>query len=148
MNKLILIMLMLSGCGSSPYGVVGPQGATGTTGQSGTSCTVTNVAIGQPGAPNGGSLISCPDGTSQVVLNGSPGTNGSSIAMIQFCPGYTTTYPAIFPEFGVCSSNNIYAVYYDKTNAWLAEIAPGYYSSTSTNAPCNFMVGPDCEIVN
>lgn len=144
MNKLILIMLMLSGCGSSPYGVVGPQGATGTTGQSGTSCTVTNVAIGQPGAPNGGSLLSCGDNSS-LVLNGTPGNNGTSISPIQFCLG-TTTYPNEFNEMGFCVEGNIYAIY-SVNGGFMTLIPPGSYSSNAINSSCNFSVENNCVIV-
>jgi hypothetical protein len=92
--------------------------------------------IGPKGAP--GQTIQGPVGPS-----GAPGTG---VSTIQFCPGYTTTYPTTFPEYGICIGNNLYAVYYDGKNTWLAEIVPGYYASTSTSAPCDFTVGADCTV--
>lgn len=71
---------MVNGCSQTAY-IPGPMGATGATGVQGAtgvmgaSCTVSAVEI-QEAAPNGGSLISCPDGTQELVLNGSNGTNG------------------------------------------------------------------------
>lgn len=79
---------------------------------------------------------------------GIPGPPGEAakIGMIKFCPGYDTVYPRTFPEFGMCISDVLYAVYWDKHNAWLAEAVPGRYESTSTSAPCSFTVGPKCKV--
>ena len=73
---------LLSGCGSTELqgppgqqgapgeqGPTGEQGATGQTGTPGQSCTVKTVAPSHA-APNGGSLIACPDGSQSLVLNG------------------------------------------------------------------------------
>jgi hypothetical protein len=67
---------------------------------------------------------------------------------VQFCTGYTTTYPSVFPEFGFCINSQIYAVYWDGKNAWEGEIVPGYYDSTSTSAPCDFTVSAGCEVTD
>jgi hypothetical protein len=139
----------LSGCGKQ-----GAPGSQGVQGIPGSNCTVTLLAVGSPGASNGGSLIQCPDGSSSLVLNGNNGENGQAgtpgtvVTPIQFCTGYTTTYPSSFPEFGVCINNLIYAVYWDGSNAWLAQIVPGYYASTSTNAACDFTVAENCTITH
>jgi Collagen triple helix repeat (20 copies) len=144
-----------------PQGSPGPQGIQGIQGLSGESCQVTPLPVSSP-VPNGGSLISCPN-SSSVVLNGTNGNNGSNgqdgqngingtngtiISTVQFCSGYNSIYPSSFPEVGVCISGSIYAVYWDGRNAWLSEIVPGYYTSTSTSAPCNFTVQSNCTIVN
>jgi hypothetical protein len=79
------------------------------------------------------------DQTSILVCNG---TN-AALTTVQFCPNYTVKYPSTFPEFGIVIDNTIYAVYWDGTNAWLTEVPPGNYASTSTSAPCNFTVNND-----
>lgn len=86
-----------------------------------------------------GSTITCPDGSSVQI----PVQN---LNMVQFCSNYNTTYPTSFPEFGICLNNLLYGVYWDGHNAWLAEIVPGYYLSTSTSAPCNFHVLTNCGV--
>jgi hypothetical protein len=86
-----------------------------------------------------GNTISCPDGSTVTLPT-------SNFSMVQFCSQYTTTYPNSFPEFGICSNNILYAVYWNGTNAWLAEIAPGNYMSTSSTSPCNFTVGSNCIV--
>lgn len=78
---------------------------------------------------------------------GPQGKPGTGVSKIQFCPGYTTTYPTTFPEYGTCIEGQLYAVYWDTHNAWEALIVPGYYKSTSTSAPCNFTVFDNCTVV-
>lgn len=103
----------------------------------GTNCTVEQVS--------GGANIVC-GSDSVFVANGQNTSN--PVTMVQFCPGYTTTYPSTFPEFGICISGNIYAVYWDSSNSWLSEVVPGQYLSTSTSAPCTFTVLSNCQIQN
>lgn len=135
--KLILIMVVLSGCGSAAYDIPVQEATTTTTSS---LCTVTNVAVGQPGAPNGGSLLSCPDGSSSLTLN------GTIITPIQFCPGVTTTYPNTFSEVGWCVDGDLYAVY-SIPNAFMTLIPPGSYTSNGINSSCNFTVGTNCMVV-
>jgi hypothetical protein len=128
--------VLLSGCGNPPAN----------------SCTTTQTTTG--------AVISCPNGTSSTISNGQqgipglngpqgiPGLNAAPTTAVQFCPGYTPTYPTTFPESGLCVGGNIYAVYWDGTNAWLSLIPPGHYASTSTTAPCNFTVVAGCVINN
>lgn len=170
MRKLFLVSaLMLAGCGGAGImpGPIGPQGPKG---DPGTSCS---VAVVQPNdaAPNGGSLISCADNTSSLILNGAPGsngtngingtngtngsngtngingtngTNGTVVAPIQFCPG-TGSYPSTFPEVGFCINNNIYAVY-SANGGFLTEILPGTWSSNAIGSSCSFTVLPNCQV--
>jgi len=108
----------------------------------GAALTVTACAppqIGPPG-PAGQSI------TGAAGINGTNGVDASGVTMVQFCPGYTTTYPSVFPEFATCVSGSLYAVYWDGKNAWQAEVVPGLYESTSTSAPCNFKVGFNCSV--
>lgn len=89
---LVAVILVLSGCGNGPSipivlrGEKGDRGDVGAAGKNGSSCTTSVVAVSES-APNGGFLISCQDGTSAVVLNGSNGQNGSDGA--QGLPGST-----------------------------------------------------------
>lgn len=78
---------------------------------------------------------------------GDKGQDGASPEMIKFCPQYVTTYPSTFPEYGICLSNKLFAVYYDGNHAFLAEIVPGRYVSTSPNT-CSFTVKANCVIEN
>jgi hypothetical protein len=42
---------------------------------------------------------------------GPKGADGTVISTVQFCPGFTPTYPSHFPEYGLCISNVMYGVY-------------------------------------
>jgi len=105
-----------------------------------------NGATGSQGASgtNGSNGVNGTNGTNGVNgTNGSNGTNAVPTTTVQFCPGYTQTS---YPEYGICINSNIYAVYWDGHNSWLALISPGYYASTSTNAACNFTVDTNCSV--
>lgn len=133
------VAVLVSSCGSGgstgaagAQGVAGPQGADGEAGPTGAPGQKGDTGDVGPTGPQG------PQGVA-----GAPGT---VVTQVQFCPGYVTIYPSTFPEFGLCISSHLYAVYWDKKNAWLAEVVPGYYASTSTSAPCNFHVASSCEV--
>lgn len=127
-------------------------------GINGISATITVSQATAAVCPSGGLVFESDNNsvaTLNTVCNGTTGPQGQqgpqgvdldSITMVQFCQGYTTTYPNSFPEFGMCVNNTLYAVYWDQHNSWLAQIAPGYYASTSTSAPCNFTVVSNCGI--
>jgi hypothetical protein len=157
----VLILLSQTGCGKQ--GPMGATGATGLQGAPGTDCTVTSVSANLA-APNGGSLISCQDGSQSLVLNGTSGingtngnagatgqagtngTNGTIIVAVQFCPG-TPTYPSTFLEVGFCINNTLYAVY-SANDGFLTEVTPGEYSSDGINASCNFTVAANCVVTH
>ena len=109
------------------------------------SCTVASTSTG--------AVITCPDGTSSLVLNGAPGANGQNgangtvITPIQFCAGIVPSYPSTFPEVGFCINNNIYAVY-SANDGFMSLVTPGTYSSDGINASCTFTVLPNCKIQN
>jgi hypothetical protein len=139
----LALVLLLCGC-------VGPTGLQGSAGTNGTSCTVITLASNQPATPNGGALISCPDGTKSVVVNGTNGTNGTNglngtngtsgtvINAVQFCPSITN-YPSTFSEVGFCIGGTLYAVY-SANNGFLSAILNGTYSSDGINSSCTFTV--------
>lgn len=156
---LLISFLVISGCGKT-NSVVGSQGAAGSigpAGPSGTSCTVATLTVGSPGAPNGGSLVTCPDGTASVVLNGTPGSNGTNgtdgtngtagtvVTPMQFCSGFTQSYPNTFAESGLCINNELYGVY-SANSGFLALLPPGTYSSDGINSSCTFTIGNNCSV--
>lgn len=121
---LLSVAIVLSGCGKPKDGLNGQQGPSGVQGSPGAT-----GPVGQSGAM------------------GLPGTNASLTTIVQFCPSQgSTVYPNNFPEVGECLGGNIYAVYYDGHNAWLAEIVPGTYISTATGLQCTFTVLSNCQI--
>ena len=165
MNKVIILtILMLTACGPrgrdgarGQTGLQGVSGASGAEGSPGYGCTVKTLPTGSQEALNGGSLITCGDGSSSLVLNGSNGTNGSDgaqgqagtpgtvVAPVQFCSGLTASYPNTFPESGFCINNKMFGVYSDH-GGFMAELPPGTYSSYGINASCTFTIGNNCAV--
>lgn len=145
MKKILLLSVLAFSC-SQEYApnLVAVPGPKGDTGSAGTNCSVSSLATGSVAAPNGGSLITCQDGTNSLVLNGTNGTNGTVIKAVQFCAG-TPTYPSTFPEIGFQIDGVLYAVY-SIPNAFLAVIPPGTYSSNGINSSCSFTVNNDGSI--
>lgn len=129
--KYLILALLLTGCGIGGLPTVveipGPKGDSGAQGANGT-----NGADGAKGDKGD---------------KGDTGEDGASPAMIKFCPQYVTTYPSVFPEYGICLTNKLFGVYYDGNHAFLAEIVPGRYVSTSPNT-CSFTVKANCVIEN
>lgn len=150
---MLALTIFVTSCGKQPT----------TTVPSPLACTVSQST--------NGATIHCPDGSSQTLTNGSGGAtgasggvgaqgatgtqgltgltgqNGTPVTPVQFCTGYTTTYPTTFAEDGLCINGSVYAVYWNGEAA-LTMIPPGSYSSTSTTAPCNFTVGANCAVSN
>lgn len=107
-------------------GADGPQGLPGTPGDPGAT-----GATGSQGAPG---------------TNGQDGTDATPITVVELCPSYgATSYPNSFPELAVCLDNNLYGVYWSGTEAFLAEIVPGTYASTSPDA-CTLTVAANCVV--
>lgn len=154
-------------CGSTqafvPNGHNGVNGTNGANGADGSSCSISAIQPG-PGAPAGGSLLSCTNGTISLITNGiagatgqtgAPGQTGATgpqglpgtvIAPIQFCPSQGPTTYGHFPEYGLNIDGMIYAVYWSNTDAFLAQIVPGAYVSTSTGLACSFTINADGTI--
>lgn len=134
----------------------GINGVNGSNGANGTSCSVATLSVGSVEAPNGGSLITCSDGTSSIVLNGTDGANGTNgtsgtdgtvITPIQFCTGFTQSYPNTFAESGVCIAGIMYGVY-SANGGFLSMLPPGEYSSDGINASCTFSISVNCVVGN
>jgi len=130
--KKLFLLLCLTGCGS--YESFSPVGPVPTPSPTIESCTVSPVANGQQ--------ITCPNGTSGIILNGTNGTNGInavSVYMIQFCPNSVPSYPSTFPEYGIVVGSTIYAVY-SANDGFLTILTPGWYYSNAIGSSCNFLV--------
>jgi hypothetical protein len=115
-----MLVLALSGCapdnGVLDVPVAGPQGAAGLQGPQG--------AVG-PQGPQG--------------LQGAAGLNGTTITVVQFCPGVTPVYPSTFPETGLCINGTIYAVY-SANDGFLTSLPNGVYDSNAIGSSCTFTV--------
>jgi hypothetical protein len=77
---------------------------------------------------------------------GTPGADGTKVTTVQFCPYQGPTTHSHFPEQGICINGKIIAAYWDGSNAFLAEVVPGTYISTSTGLQCTFTVTNGCNI--
>ncbi len=122
--KKLLLCLLLVGC----------AGQTGSPGYNGS-----NGVDGAPGATG-------PKGdTGDTGAQGPKGADGTVVITVQFCPGAVATYPSVFPEYGICLNNQIFAVY-SANGGFLALIPPGVYSSNAIGSACNFTVAENCVI--
>lgn len=147
---IVAFTLLFASCGK-----VGPMGPAGVQGQPGQSITGAVGATGSPGVSPGacvvaatasGATVTCPGSTPVQISNG---TSPTPVTAVQFCPGYTTTYPNTFAEQGICLSGILYGVYDGGANdVFLSPLPPGEYESTSTGAPCDFNVVAGCTITN
>lgn len=105
------------------------------------------VTVSGPSGPQGPAGINGTNGTDGTDgVNGKDGEDVTNVTVVKFCGKYITHYPSKFPEYGLCIDGTLYANYWDGKNSWLAEVPPGYYRSTSTSAPCNFIVQDNCVI--
>ena len=73
-------------------------------------------------------------------------TQDPEVKMVQLCKG-APSYGMFF-EFAQCVDNKLYAVYWNGKDAFLTELPPGEYRSTSTGLGCNFTVIKKCDIKN
>ena len=153
-------------------GTNGTNGINGINGSDGTSCSVVQV-VGGANIVCGVSVVFIANGTNGLNgtngtngvdgsngsngkdgtngTDGINGTNGTIITPVQFCTNQgITVYPSNFPEYGLCLSGTLYAVYWDQANmnAWFAQIVPGTYISTATGLQCTFTVGLNCSITH
>jgi hypothetical protein len=132
--KYIPLFFILAGCGTYTEVILRPSPSPE---PSSVPCTVTLVPNGQQ--------VSCPDGTSGIVYNGTNGTNGTIVKTVQFCPNSTPIYPTTFPEVGIVIGTSIYAVY-SANDGFLTLLTPGTYYSNAIGSSCDFIVNSDGTI--
>jgi hypothetical protein len=82
---------------------------------------------------------------SPEILQGPPGTPGTVITTVQFCPNVVSIYPTTFPEYGLCINGNVYAVY-SANDGFLTLTPPGTYNSNAIGSACAFTILPNCVI--
>lgn len=105
-------------------------------------CAFSSCAPAKQDTPSGGSTAGA------TGAQGPQGKPGASVGTIQFCAGQVQSYPTSFPEYGLCIGNELYAVYWDTHNAFLAKITAGTYQATSTGLQCTFTVASNCVVIN
>lgn len=136
--RVFILILILSRCGQSiTTAIPGPEGSPGS---SPSPVPGTQGPQGLPG-PEG-----APGPQGSPGPEGSPGINSTSVTIVQLCPNLpSTSYPNNFPEQALCIQGNLYGVYWTGTQAFLAEIAPGVYNSTSPEG-CTLTVYNNCQV--
>lgn len=166
MNKLITVVMMslvVSACGRDNAAVVkAPTTCTvsnGTTGATitcpdGTTASVYNGYNGVNGSdgigyvgPQGQQGISGVTGAIGATgETGASGTNATPVTFVQLCPNLPpVSYPSNFPEVAICDGGNLYGVYWTGSQAFLSELPPGDYSSTSPQG-CNLKISANCVV--
>lgn len=109
-------------------GATGAQGPAGQDGINGASCSVAGVPSG--------ALVSCTDGTSELVLNGSDGTDATPVETIELCPALTG---GSFKEHLFRISGALYGVYASGSRIGLAKLGPGNWVTTD-GRNCHFTI--------
>ena len=128
-------------------GLNGTNGMNGTNGADGSSCSVSSIVPTPLVAPNGGARITCTDGTDALLLNGSPGADGSDapptpysvVQVVKPCPTIGGSFPEVLL---VMQDRSILASVSENGNAQrtrLALVSEGDYVTTD-NRNCNFTV--------
>ena len=90
-NLVALVVLSVGLMSCAPQvdynvpGKVGPQGPRGDSGPAGGNCTVTRNA--------GEAIITCPDGTTTTISDGTDGTNGQNCTVVSMANGATISCP-------------------------------------------------------
>lgn len=131
-------LMLLSSCSNGVEQIQGPAGAKGDTGVPG--------AVGPQGPVGTQGAIGLPGATGPTGASGANGQDATPVLVTQFCASQGNTTYGHFPEKGLCIGNKLYGVYWDSTNAFLAEIVPGNYISTSTGLQCSFTVEANCVV--
>lgn len=124
LTVLMTTILAISGC-AGQNGQLGAKGESGNPGATG------------PVGPKGDE--------GNTGADGRPGVDGTPVTLIKFCPNAVASYPLVFPEYGICVNNQIYAVY-SANGGFLTVIPPGRYNSNAIGSVCDFTVAPNCVI--
>jgi hypothetical protein len=166
MKKLIILSLMLAGCGNGfhPFkvpanGTNGHNAAFSTTAANAQQCPTGGFILSVGLDLNDNNLLEPSEATSSsMVCNGAIGATGANgaqgqagapgivVTPVQLCPAsFVATYPSVFPESALCVSNHLYGVY-SANGGFLAVLPPGVYSSNGINASCTFTITANCGI--
>jgi hypothetical protein len=144
-NVMLLVLLMI-GCGEPNNGVNGSDGRNGKDGrdgQDGESCAVISVS--------NGARIQCPDGSETVVLHGTNGINGTNALP----SAYTVTEiidpcgddAGHFDEVILKTSNGTLLAHYVQGNKqFLVILSAGIYETTDWQR-CEFEVTVDGDVI-
>lgn len=128
---LLFVCALLLSCGPNdntfipipgPRGLSGDQGNSGDKGDKGDQG---NQGVQGPVGPGATPLPPAPEQTTLVKL----------------CADDSST----FPEYGLCIDEELYAVYWSGSYAFLAKIIVGNYMSTNGTG-CHFTVSANCEV--
>ena len=126
-------------------GEPGKDGEDGKDGKDGTSCTVDDVA--------GGALISCTDGTEQVVLDGVDGADGSDGADAELPD--TAVAEIIdpcgdgpdFDEVLLVLADGSIVTYFEGAQGFLSVLECNTKYKTTDSQACKFFLNSACEYV-
>ena len=107
---------------------------------------------------NGGAKISCPDGTSEVILNGAAGSNGADgadgadavlpdLAFVDFIDPCGDN-PGHFDEIILVTQGGDFVSYFESGNKrFLTILECGVNYITTDAQQCNFSINANCEYV-
>jgi hypothetical protein len=149
MKTLALISIILAGCAvhdnATTCTVTQTPTAATVTCPDGTTATVQNGSQGIQGVPGQVGSTGQTGATGATGPQGDPGAAGTVITAVQFCPGFTPTYSSDFPEVGLCIAGQLYGVY-STNGGFLALLPPGTYSSNGITATCTFTISDNCVV--
>ena len=135
---------------SAPAGRDGTDGTSGTNGNAGESCTVVQGI--------GGATISCGDGTSEFISNGSDGvagtdgqdgvdgtngtngTNGTGVAVVDPCGSQTDKDDTL-----LIIGSKVYGVVIKSNKTILTDLVPGVYT-TRDGTNCHYTVHANATV--
>lgn len=109
-------------------GAEGAQGPAGQDGINGASCSVASVPSG--------AIVSCTDGSSELVLNGTDGIDATPIETIELCP---TVAGGSFKEYLLRINGALYGVYASGSRIGLTRLSPGNWVTTDGRS-CHFTI--------
>jgi len=155
MKKVLLVSLVLAGCGDAPTRFVPVEG---TPGKDGKNCATEQaeggiyvicegsdavfISNGRDGATGATGPVGAPGADGAP---GPAGTNATPITVVQFCPNVVPTYPNRFPEYGLVINGSIFGVY-SANGGFLALLPPGDYHSNAIGSSCNFRINADATV--
>jgi hypothetical protein len=134
---VFLISSLLVGCGikgdkgDPGLSITGPRGDDGLPGM---SCTVHAIP--------GGSAISCEDGTSTTVLDGTNGINATPVTAIALCPNITG---GVFQEYLIKIGSDLFGIYVHGQAIGFTKLWEGNWETTD-GRHCQFTITLDGEV--